>query len=187
MDLPGGGITALAQLLKPPDQESGDEDDKPVTASAKLGPGAIGLSAKSQAATKHTSKKESKDIWDADEVPEGAEFDDTDDPRPQPEYDIIFKQAVTTEDMFLQMSNKTPSSVSCEDMVIKISLPDTKMADVDLDLKDKFLSCRTPNYKLGLHLPHPVDSKNGKAQWISDKQTLVVTCRMVREYDFLTA
>ena len=33
-------------------------------------------------------------------------------------YDIIYKQAVTTEDMFLQMSNKTPSSVSCEDMVV---------------------------------------------------------------------
>ncbi|XP_022079704.1 protein PIH1D3-like [Acanthaster planci] len=186
MDLPVGGINALAELLKPSDQGESDDDDKPVTASAKLGPGAIGQTAKTQAAPKQPPKKETKDIWDAEEVSEGAEYEDIDDPRLQPEYDIIFKQAVTTEDMFLQMSNKTPSSVSCEDMVIKIILPNTKMADVDLDLKDKFLSCRTPKYKLGLHLPHPVDSKNGKAQWISDKETLVVTCRMVREYDFLT-
>ncbi len=54
------------------------------------------------------------------------------------------KQAVTTEDMYLQLGNKTPSSVCCEDMVIKINLPDTKLADVDLDVTDKFLDCRTP-------------------------------------------
>lgn len=40
--------------------------------------------------------------------------------------------------------------------------------------------------KLGLHLPHPVDSKNGKAQWDKSRELLTVTVRMVREYDFLT-
>ena len=39
--------------------------------------------------------------------------------------------------------------------------------------------------KLGLHLPHPVDSKNGKAQWDKSKNLLTVTLRMLREYDFL--
>ena len=29
--------------------------------------------------------RDSKDIWDAEEVPEGAEFEDDSDPRPQPE------------------------------------------------------------------------------------------------------
>lgn len=37
--------------------------------------------------------------------------------------------------------------------------------------------------KLGLHLPHPVDHKIGKAQWDGDKHVLTVTLRMVREYD----
>ena len=42
-------------------------------------------------------------IWDPDEVPEGAELDDTDDPRPQPEYSINFRQEVGAEDVFLQV------------------------------------------------------------------------------------
>jgi hypothetical protein len=36
-------------------------------------------------------------------------------------YDIVFKQAVSSEDMFLQMGNKTPSTASCEDMVVCLS------------------------------------------------------------------
>lgn len=40
--------------------------------------------------------------------------------------------------------------------------------------------------KLGLFLPHPVDSKNGKAQWDKTKGLLTVTVRLTREYDFLT-
>ena len=39
--------------------------------------------------------------------------------------------------------------------------------------------------KIGLHLPHPVDSKNGKAQCDKSKNLLTVTLRMLREYDFL--
>ena len=35
-------------------------------------------------------------------------------------YDVILKQAVTTEDMYLQLGNKTPSSVCCEDMVVSL-------------------------------------------------------------------
>lgn len=32
-----------------------------------------------------SSKKDSKDIWDAEEVPEGAEYEDLNDPRIKPE------------------------------------------------------------------------------------------------------
>lgn len=89
-------------------------------------------------------KKITKDIWDENEVEEGAEFDTSDDPRPQPDYDIIFKQKVTTEEMFLQMGNKTPATSSCEDMIVKIKLPGIeKLADIDLNLFEKFLDCRT--------------------------------------------
>jgi hypothetical protein len=36
-------------------------------------------------------------------------------------YDIIYKQAVTSEDMFLGMGNKNPATASCEDMVVSIT------------------------------------------------------------------
>ncbi|XP_077984927.1 dynein axonemal assembly factor 6-like [Glandiceps talaboti] len=182
----GNTIGKLVDLLKPADDNSDGDDDQPVTAAAKLGPGSIGAPKAKEVQTKPTEKKkESKDIWDEDEVPEGSEFEDLNDPRPQPEYDIIFKQAITTEDMFLQMGNKNPTSSSCEDIVIKIQLPGTKKGDVDLNVTDKFLDCRSAKFKLGLHLPHPVDSKNGSAKWDGDKEMLIVTLRMKRELDFL--
>jgi hypothetical protein len=35
-------------------------------------------------------------------------------------YEIVYKQAVSSEDMFLQMGNKTPLTSSCEDMVVSL-------------------------------------------------------------------
>ncbi|XP_042196596.1 protein PIH1D3 [Callorhinchus milii] len=100
-------------------------------------------------------------------------------------YEILFKQRVGTEDVFLGVSRKDGSTACCEDMVIRINLPDTKLSDVTLDVNDRFLTLRSPHYKLGLHLPHAVDSKNGKAQLISSTSLLEVTLTMKRELDFV--
>ncbi|MGH0158012.1 UNVERIFIED_CONTAM: hypothetical protein FKN15_057687 [Acipenser sinensis] len=222
-----------------------EEDEQPVSSTAGLGPGHIGP-AKCETNVPPVVSKNSKDIWSEEEVPEGSELDDTWDPRQQPEYEILFKQKITTEDVFLGMSRKDPSSACCECMLIKIKLPDTKIADVFLDVKEKFLDLRSPKlyeilfkqkittedvflgmsrkdpssaccecmlikiklpdtkiadvfldvkekfldlrspkFKLGLHLPHPVDSKTGKACFISEAQTLEVTLTMQREMDFI--
>uniref|UniRef100_A0A8C2TE01 Dynein axonemal assembly factor 6 n=1 Tax=Coturnix japonica TaxID=93934 RepID=A0A8C2TE01_COTJA len=125
-----------------------------------------------------------KSIWSMEEVPEGSEFDDTWDPREQPEYEILFKQHVGTEDVFFGMSRKDPSTACCEDMV-KIKLPETKFSDITLDIQDKVLDLRTPQKKLLLHLPCPVDSKKGKARFLSEEELLEVTLRMRREFDFI--
>ncbi|XP_041358428.1 dynein assembly factor 6, axonemal-like [Gigantopelta aegis] len=185
-------VTALANLLKTKDDDSDSDDDQPCRTLGKMGPGDIAPTKKSADDDKGkdslTDKKKlprSKAIWEEEEVPEGAEYDAVYDPRPQPEYEIIYKQAVTSEDMFLQMGNKTPSSASCEDMIVKIQLPGAKMSDVQLDVKPKFLDCRTSKVRLGLHLPHPVDDKKGKAQWDGRTEILSVTLRIVREFDFL--
>lgn len=39
--------------------------------------------------------------------------------------------------------------------------------------------------KLLLHLPCPVDSKKGKARFLSEEELLEVTLRMRREFDFI--
>lgn len=178
-------IAAVVDLFKTEEEDSDNEDDKPITGSASaMGPGNIGPQKSSQESSKSKDPlTDSKDIWSEAEVPEGAEYDQMYDPRPQPEYDILYSQSVTSEDIFLQMGNKTPMTASCENMTIKIKLPDSKMSDVELDVKSKFLDCRTPKYKLGLHLPHPVDHKNGKAQWDAKSETLIVNLKMTREYD----
>uniref|UniRef100_A0A8C3N191 Uncharacterized protein n=1 Tax=Geospiza parvula TaxID=87175 RepID=A0A8C3N191_GEOPR len=88
-----------------------------------------------------------KTIWNTEEVPEGSEFDDTWDPREKPEYEISFKQHVGTEDVFFGMTGKDPSTACCEDIVIKIKLPETKYSDITLDIQDKVLDLRTPKNK----------------------------------------
>lgn len=185
--LPRDALFQLRDMFQPPDQggdSDSDIDDKPIGGINKLGPGDLGPKKQAPASgIEKTRKKNTKDIWDEEEVVEGSEFDTVYDPRPQPEYEIVYKQAVTSEDMFLGMGMKNPSTASCEDMVLKIELPGAKSADIELDVKAKFLDCRTPKYKLGLHLPHPVDHKTGKAQWDGDKHVLTVTLRMNREYD----
>ncbi|WAQ98438.1 DAAF6-like protein [Mya arenaria] len=181
-----GMLSDLCDMLKPADEDSDSDEEKPQSSIAQLNPGNIGPEKKAGTTEKEEKvKKNTKDIWDAEEVQEGAEFESMYDPRPQPDYDIVYKQAVTSEDMFLQMGNKTPATSSCEDMVVKVKLPDTKIADVALDVKTKFLDCRTRKYFLGLHLPHPVDSKSGKAQWDGKTETLSVTLRLKRDYDFM--
>ncbi|XP_062514857.1 dynein axonemal assembly factor 6-like, partial [Corticium candelabrum] len=130
-------------------------------------------------------KANSKDIWDPDVVQEQASLEDELDSRPAPEYEYLFQQAVSAEEMFLGMGSKNTSTASCENLLVKIKLPGVKYSDVQLDVTDTFLDCRTPHHKLGLPLPHQVDSKNGKAQWDESKNVLTVTLRMIREYDFL--
>uniref|UniRef100_A0A8D0HU89 Dynein axonemal assembly factor 6 n=1 Tax=Sphenodon punctatus TaxID=8508 RepID=A0A8D0HU89_SPHPU len=100
-------------------------------------------------------------------------------------YEILFKQKVGAEDIFLGMSRKDPSTACCEEMLIKIKLPDSKASDILLDVQEKILDLRTPKIKLLLHLPHPVDNKSGKACFLSEKETLEVTLRMRRDLDFI--
>lgn len=75
---------------------------------------------------------------------EGAEFDMKDDPRIAPDFDIVYKQSLATEEIYLQMGNKTPSTASCEDMIVRIKLPGiSKLSEIDLEIYEKFLDCRT--------------------------------------------
>ncbi|XP_015687885.1 protein PIH1D3 [Protobothrops mucrosquamatus] len=100
-------------------------------------------------------------------------------------YEIVFKQQVRAEDLFLGTSRKDPSTACCEDMLIKIKLPDTKASDITLDIQEKLLDFRSPQKRLLLHLPHPVDTTNGRARFLSEQATLEVTLRMKRELDFI--
>eukprot|EP00079_Xenopus_tropicalis_P038518 XP_017952289.1 PREDICTED: protein PIH1D3 isoform X1 [Xenopus tropicalis] len=150
---------------------------------ACVGPGDIGPARSHEPVSE--MGRDRRNIWDESEVTEGAEFEDTLDLREQPEYEILFKQQVGTEDMFLGMSGKDTSTACCEQMVIRIQLPEIKASEVSLDVKKTFLNLRTPKHKLALHLPYPVDSDNGKAKFVSDTESLEVTLTMTRELDFI--
>uniref|UniRef100_A0A673MQF2 PIH1 domain containing 3 n=1 Tax=Sinocyclocheilus rhinocerous TaxID=307959 RepID=A0A673MQF2_9TELE len=175
-------LQALSALLSP-NNEAEEEDLQPL---AMMGPGHIGsLGAPSGKNNKEALpvKKYSKNIWDEDEVTEGAHFDDLTDPRPQPEYEIVLKQSVGTEDLFLGLSRKDTSSMCCDSMLVRVKLPDTKASDLVLDVRETFLDLRTPKYKLGLHLPHLVHKQEGNARFIVEREELEITLPMNRPMD----
>lgn len=121
-------------------------------------------------------------IWDDDEVPEVV-VDEVDDGRERPAHEFYVKQAVGTQDVFLGLSLKVgreviaggaaqsqrhlvlvrpsvpgasqdPSSMSCETLVVEVSLPGTASAqEIDLDVQENYLRVATARYKLGTFLP----------------------------------
>jgi len=159
-------LAAPAELSRP----------KPVAGPAGIGPDGIIPGVKVAA-----PKKDPKAIWDDDEIPDILE-DDIDDGRIQPDYDICYAQAVGTEDTYLGMSGKTNSSISCETMIVSIELPEAKsLSELELDVQEQYLRLRSNSYKLGLHLPHCVDSEKGKAKWVKDKGRLEVRLPVRRD------
>ncbi|CAH8840105.1 unnamed protein product [Trichobilharzia szidati] len=181
-------IRALQNLLTDPEErENGSDHDDAVTPMSKIKPSDIGPKPKSNVKKEKPIQKAKNpdDIWDADEIPEGTQYEDIYDPRPQPKYEIMYRQAVTAEDVYLQLGRKNPTTACCEFMVIKITLPDTQLSSINLDVKETFLDLRAPKYKLGLYLPNPVDPDSSKAEWNEDKEILEVTLRNKREYDFM--
>ena len=102
------------------------------------------------------------------------------DDRPQPEYEIIPKQHVGTEDVFLGLSDRDASSNHCDAILVKVWLPDTQFKNVELDVKGQAIVVQSPNFVLNKLLPFKVDKTKGKAQFDSDKGILSVTLPVVK-------
>ncbi|XP_037085752.1 dynein assembly factor 6, axonemal-like [Pollicipes pollicipes] len=138
-----------------------------------------------QAAAPAAARAGPTPIWDDDEVHEGAELDDVDDPRPRPEYTMTFRQQVTAEDMFLQVGNKTPATASCEQLVVRVQLPGETRASTVLDVRQRHVDVRAERWRLSLFLPHPVRDKQARAHWDADSETLELVLPVSRELDAL--
>lgn len=181
-------ISSLADLLA--SQEEGRDDlvgrdgiDTSSSSRAPLNPGAIGASSTTTSSSKSKAAK-SKDIWEDHEILDHVE-DDLDDGRESPRFEFLYKQAVATEDVYLGLSGKDPSSTDCEDLVLKIFLDGTRsLSELELEVEDTYVKVRSPKYKLSLHLPHKTDSKKGSAKWDKKTETLIIKLRILREDPF---
>ena len=49
-------------------------------------------------------------------------------------YDMYYRQAVGTEDVFLGLGDRHPGSSSCTHMTVKVTFPGHQMKDLDLDV-----------------------------------------------------
>jgi hypothetical protein len=171
-------------------------------------PGRGGGGASSSATTSSSSStakstsleaKNSKDIWDVDEVPSSAAELLTNEHvvssstsssssttansssgggggRLRPKFDILFKQKIGTEEVFLGVSGTTPLSSHCSSLLVKVELPGATMKDVELDVTDegRFM-VSTGTYLLNTFLPMKVVSKQGSAKFDSKEKILSVT------------
>lgn len=187
MDLSFADLRRLSDLLKPEEVSSDSDDDLPRVGVAKFGPGDIRAKKSLSACVSNEAndKKDEKAIWHDSEIPDGIEYDESEDPRKRPEYNIKYKQSVTTEDVFLQMGAKTPASSSCEDIVIEIILEKENKSSVDLHVVKQVLELRSEKYRLSLPLPHPVDPESTKAVWEPSTDMLRVVLKMKRDLDFV--
>ncbi|KAK3250324.1 hypothetical protein CYMTET_40285 [Cymbomonas tetramitiformis] len=150
----------------------------PASFGAPIKPGAAGRLAAPK------GRKDPKAIWDPDEVLNAID-DDVDDGRIRPTYEFLYRQAVGTEDAFLGLSGKDPSSADCEEMILRVELPGTNsMADLDLDVQASNIRLESPIYKLAMYLPHKVNDEKGTAKWDKKKETLSIIMPIVREDPF---
>lgn len=172
-----GDLEALQQLICPEEDDSEPQRYRQFTPGSVLNPGSIGGEKKNLA--KPHSKIEVKKP-SAQPTPVQPQ-EEPDDGRPEPEYEIIYKQLVGAEDVFLGLGGLDPSSVSCQEILIKIKLPETKYKEVTLDVDSHWLRIKTPRYRLNLGLPHPVLEKEGKAQWLTEREELHVSLPLNKE------
>jgi len=137
-------------------------------------------------APKRAQEEEQRDdlsIWNEEEVEtlHQASFKQDTDGRRRPDYDIVYKQSVGAETVYLGLDDVDPSSSSCQQLVLKINLPGNKMSDLDLDVQKQSLVLSSPDYLLATYLPLPVDHSRGKAQWDAKSEMLLVSLPILTE------
>jgi len=123
-------------------------------------------------------------IWDPSEVPAEEDLlatEDYTDDRITPEFEIMYKQDLSSTDLYMNMGFKDSSSACCDCIVVRITLPNTRYKDVTLDVTPTALKASTSRYKLLLNLPHEVNEEKGKAQWLSKDGVLKITLPIVDE------
>ena len=69
---------------------------------------------------------------------------------------------MTPEDYFLGVDPLRHPGVSCSDaLVLKVSLPETKLADIDLDVRPTCVRLSAPKYKVKVQLGERVNDQKG--------------------------
>ncbi|XP_013133590.1 PREDICTED: protein PIH1D3 [Papilio polytes] len=183
MEFTADTMTKLKELLREPEPEVLQGDDLPFS-------GYQITSNRDKVPCLEKDTKAPRTIEEYEEQ-EAAELDSLVGPcggvedRKTPEYTMNYQQSVSAEDVFLQMGPKTPSSASCENLIVRIQLPGDKKENVELTVDTKSVTVQSPQYYLKLVLPHDIDPDNSKANWDSCKECLVLTLKLNREFDFV--
>ncbi|CAD7005430.1 protein PIH1D3 [Ceratitis capitata] len=186
-------IRMLRDLLTPPEERDNsdtDEDEPVASTQAKrtnFTPAHFGNSCSSDKQAAKTGERPQPtniEEWQKQQEQEDNEILER---RKRPEYNMTYRQAVGTEDLYLQMGNRTNATASCEDLLLEILLPDeTTPADkMDLSITEDEVDLATPIYRLKLPLPHKVNVDRCRAKYIAEQRKLCLTLRLQREFDYV--
>ncbi|KAL3926451.1 MAG: hypothetical protein SGPRY_003293 [Prymnesium sp.] len=159
--------TGEANFVPPPSYGK----DAPVKATG-MNPGMIGPPKAAKPKVTRKAVEDPQAIWSAAEVEEEIDPLAADDGRMEPEYQIVFKQNVChiTSHTFPCLVNPTPpfpthfpsSPTGPSDaLVLKLTLPDTKLADIDLDVRPTCVRLSAPRHKAIVQLGERVDEQKG--------------------------
>ena len=78
--------------------------------------------------------KPENQIWKEEEL---AEENFIEDERPKPEFDVLYRQKVGTEDVYFGMNGVDNSSNCCYELLVKVKLPNTNLKEIALEVKSQ--------------------------------------------------
>lgn len=123
------------------------------------------------------TNKPSKEIWTEEDFNEDNIIEDE---RPKPKFEVLYKQNVSSEDVYLGMSGKDNSSLSCDQLLLKVWLPNTLLKEIGLEVKEQSVHLQTSNYLLNHTLQYKVDKDKADAKWDKEKGLLQVTMKVIK-------
>merc|ERR1719191_2265952 len=144
-------MSGLMDILGARREVEQDEASKPPS----LNPASLTGGQRSQAApnmrveAKKPKKKDEKAIWQPEEfkAASGVVVKEEGDDRVMPKYEILPRQRVSASDAYLNMQEMDPSSDRCQELLVKIWLPDTQLKDISLDVLEDRILLQAPKYE----------------------------------------
>ena len=178
-----GDIQSLSNLLNGTENDGVDENQfYSNETKSTLNPGNINGKEKKEIAPPNTKieakynhrilTKPKNEIWTDKDFKE-EKFEE--DGRPKPKYEILYKQNVGTEDIYLGLSGKDISSNSCDQLLMKVYLPNTNLKEIGLEVKEQSVHLTTPQYLLNHILQYKVFKDKTEAKWDKNKGLLLLT------------
>eukprot|EP00929_Paragymnodinium_shiwhaense_P113558 TRINITY_DN8183_c0_g1_i1.p1 TRINITY_DN8183_c0_g1~~TRINITY_DN8183_c0_g1_i1.p1 ORF type:complete len:201 (+),score=57.52 TRINITY_DN8183_c0_g1_i1:89-691(+) len=140
------------------------------------------------AVKKRSTKKDEQAIWQPQEfkAASGVVVKEQGDDRKEPKYDILRRQKLGAHDMYMNLQEVDPSSDHCNELLVKIWLPETELRDISLDVLEDRILLQAPKHRLNLPLPNKVKKDSGNAKWDKLKGLLSVVIPIDMKIKYFT-
>eukprot|EP00421_Protoceratium_reticulatum_P041325 CAMPEP_0168458124 /NCGR_PEP_ID=MMETSP0228-20121227/52214_1 /TAXON_ID=133427 /ORGANISM="Protoceratium reticulatum, Strain CCCM 535 (=CCMP 1889)" /LENGTH=200 /DNA_ID=CAMNT_0008473211 /DNA_START=13 /DNA_END=615 /DNA_ORIENTATION=- len=183
-------IHGLMDILGVARHAEQDESTKPpsLNPASMTGGGRSQAPPNMQVAVRKAKKKDAKAIWQPEEfkAASGVVVKEQGDDRVMPRYEVLPRMKVGACDAFLNLQEMDPSSDRCEELLVKIWLPDTQLKDISVDVLEDRLLLQAPKHRLNLALPHKVRKDSGNAKWDKVAGVLSVVIPIERKVKYFS-